>query len=199
MGGHLFFRVSKIPCGRVEKERSNCRGEHRSSAVEEMMYTDLPKRKPNRLKEYDYSSPGAYFITICTNDRRNLFWENVGASIARPEEVLLSEYGKIVDSAIRNIPVHYPAITIDSYTVMPNHIHLLLQINTDENGRAMLAPTISAVVQQMKGYVTKQIGHSIWQKLFHDHVVRGEKDYLKIWEYIESNPIKWADDCFYTE
>ena len=49
-----------------------------------MMYTDLPKRKPNRLKEYDYSSPGAYFITICTNDRRNLFWENVGASIARP-------------------------------------------------------------------------------------------------------------------
>ena len=130
------------PYGRVEKERSNCRGEHRSSAVEEMMYTDLPKRKPNRLKEYDYSSPGAYFITICTNDRRNLFWENVGASIARPQDVRLSEYGKIVDSAIRNIPVHYPAITVDSYTVMPNHIHLLLQINTDENGRAMLAPTM---------------------------------------------------------
>ena len=92
-----------------------------------------------------------------------------------------------------------PYISIDSYTVMPNHIHLLLQINADENGRAMLAPTISAVVQQMKGYVTKQIGHSIWQKLFHDHVVRGERDYLKIWEYIDSNPIKWAEDCFYTE
>ena len=65
----------------------------------------------------------------------------VGASIARPQDVRLSEYGKIVDSAIRNIPVYYPAITVDSYTVMPNHIHLLLQINTDENGRAMLAPT----------------------------------------------------------
>ena len=179
--------------------RPSAKTEHCSSSVEEMMYTDLPKRKPNRLKEYDYSSPGVYFITICTKDRRNLFWENAGASITRPPDVQLSEYGKIVDSAIRNIPVYYPAISIDSYTVMPNHIHLLLQINADEDGRAMLAPTISAVVQQMKGYVTKQIGHSIWQKLFHDHVVRGERDYLKIWEYIDSNPIKWAEDCFYTE
>ena len=121
--------------------RPSAKTEHRSSAVEEMMYTDLPKRKPNRLKEYDYSSPGVYFITICTKDRRNLFWENAGASITRPPDVQLSEYGKIVDSAIRNIPVYYPAISIDSYTVMPNHIHLLLQINADENGRAMLAPT----------------------------------------------------------
>ena len=152
------------------------------------MYTDIPKRKPNRLKEYDYSSPGVYFITICTQDHVNLFWENAGEIINDPEDVRLSEYGKIVDSAIRNISLHYPAITIDSYTVMPNHIHLLLQINTDENGRAMLAPTISTVVQQMKGYATKQIGHSIWQKLFHDHVIRGERDYLKIWEYIKSNP-----------
>ena len=105
------------------------------------MYTDIPKRKPNRLKEYDYSSPGVYFITICTQDHVNLFWENAGEIINDPEDVRLSEYGKIVDSAIRNISLHYPAITIDSYTVMPNHIHLLLQINTDENGRAMLAPT----------------------------------------------------------
>lgn len=160
---------------------------------------DLPKRKPNRLREYDYSTPGAYFITFCTKDRKNLFWENVGASIARPQDVQLSSYGTVVDYAIRQIPVHYPAISVDHYVIMPNHIHLLLQIKTHDNGRAMLAPTISRVIQQMKGSITKQIGFSVWQKLYHDHVIRGEQDYRKIWEYIENNPMQWALDCFYTE
>ena len=158
-----------------------------------------PKRKPNRLADYDYSQPNAYFITICTKNKEQLFWEKVGASIARPEQINLSAYGKIVEEAIINISTHYPMITVDNYVIMPNHIHLLLQIQTDHNGRAMLAPTISVVVQQMKGYITKKIGTSIWQKLFHDHVVRGEKDYLKIWNYIEGNPSKWEEDCFYVK
>ena len=160
---------------------------------------DFPKRKPNRLKEFDYSQPGAYFITICTKDKQSIFWENVGASIARPDTVPLSAYGKIAEEAIQNITTHYPMITVDNYVVMPNHIHLLLQITADGSGRAMLAPTISKVVQQMKGYVTKKIGESVWQKLFHDHVVRGEQDYLKIWEYIENNPKQWELDCVYVK
>ena len=61
----------------------------------------------------------------------------------------------------------------------------------------MVAPTVSRIMQQMKGAVTKQIGQSVWHKLYHDHVIRGEKDYLKIWQYIDSNPAKWQDDCFY--
>ena len=160
---------------------------------------ELPKRKPNRLTEYDYSQPNAYFITICTHNKQMLFWENVGASIARPEIPQLSFYGKVVEKAISNIPNIYPMITVDNFVVMPNHIHLLLQIRADDSGRAMLAPTISKVVQQMKGYVTKQLGVSVWQKLFHDHVVRGEKDYLEIWNYIEGNPSKWEEDCFYVK
>ena len=160
---------------------------------------ELPKRKPNRLTEYDYSQPGAYFITICTKNKKKLFWENVGASIARPEKPQLSFYGNVVQEAILNIPKIYPTISVDNYVVMPNHIHLLLQIHTDDSGRAMLAPTISKVVQQMKGYVTKQLGASIWQKLFHDHVIRGEMDYLEIWNYIEGNPSKWEEDCFYVK
>ncbi len=63
----------------------------------------------------------------------------------------------------------------------------------------MVAPTISTVIQQLKGVVTKKIGKPIWQKLYHDHVIRGEADYLKIWEYIENNPTKWKEDCFYME
>ena len=160
---------------------------------------EFPKRKPNRLKNYDYSQPNAYFITICTKNKETLFWEHVGASIARPEKVCLSPYGRIVEEAISNIQTVYPAISVDNYVIMPNHIHLLLQIRTDENGRAMLAPTISIVIQQMKGYVTKRIGSSIWQKLFHDHVIRDEAGYLKIWNYIEGNPSKWEEDCFYVK
>ena len=160
---------------------------------------ELPNRKQNRLKDYDYDSAGAYFITICTHNKQMLFWENVGASIARPEKPQLSFYGNVVQEAILNIPKIYPTISVDNYVVMPNHIHLLLQIHTDDRGRAMLAPTISKVVQQMKGYITKQLGVSVWQKLFHDHVVRGEKDYLEIWNYIEGNPSKWEEDCFYVK
>ncbi len=155
---------------------------------------ETPKRKPNRLPNFDYSAPGAYFITICTKDRRNLFWTDVGASIARPQ---LTLWGDIAAKSICDIPKHYPAVSVDHYVVMPNHIHLLLQINTDTDGRAMLAPTVSHVVQQLKGVITKQIGQSVWQKLFHDHIIRSETDYLKIWEYIENNPAKWEEDCFY--
>lgn len=155
---------------------------------------DLQKRKPHRLPNFYYNTPGAYFITICTKDRKNLFWEDVGVSIARPQ---LTPWGEIADKAISQIPKHYPAISVDHYVIMPNHIHLLLQINTDADGRPMVVPTISVVVQQLKGVITKQIGQSVWQKSFHDHVIRGDADYLKIWEYIDNNPAKWEEDCFY--
>ena len=160
---------------------------------------ELPKRKPNRIPHFDYSTPGAYFVTICTKNRQNIFWGNVGASIARPQTPRLSHAGQIVEQAIQNIEHYYPAITLDHYVVMPNHIHLLLQINTDETGRPMVAPTISTVIQQMKGNVTKQLGRFILQKLFHDHVIRNENDYRIIWEYIENNPVQWELDCFYSE
>lgn len=155
---------------------------------------ELPKRKQNRLSEYDYSTANAYFITICTQNRRNLFWANVGAIIDRPQSVRLSAYGEIVHQAIRNISNIYPAVSVDKYVIMPNHVHLLLQICSDADGRSMIAPTISSVVRQMKGAVTKQAGFPVWQKGFHDHVVRGKDDYREIWEYIENNPVKWADD-----
>ncbi len=90
--------------------------------------------------------------------------------------------------------MHYPAITVDHFVVMPNHIHLLLQINTDNDGRSMIAPTISTVIKQLKGVVSKQVGLAIWQKGFYDHVIRNEDDYLQVWNYIEGNPGKWLED-----
>ena len=155
---------------------------------------ELPKRKQNRLTGYDYSAPNAYFITICTESRKNLFWTDVGAAIGRPENVPLTNLGMVVRQSIEDIPKHYPAISVDHYVIMPNHIHLLLQINTDADGRPMAAPTISTVINQAKGIVSKRAGFSIWQKGFYDHVIRSEQDYLDIWNYIEGNPSKWAED-----
>ena len=88
----------------------------------------------------------------------------------------------------------YPAVSLDHYVIMPNHIHLLLQICTDDDGRSMIAPTISNVVRHMKGCVSKQVGRSVWQKGFYDHIIRNDADYEGVWNYIEGNPSKWHED-----
>ena len=159
-----------------------------------ILIMELPKRKQNRLPDYDYSTPNAYFITICTAKRENLFWRNVGAIIDRPENIALTELGVIVQRSIEEIPKRYPAITVDHFVIMPNHIHLLLQINTDNDGRSMIAPTISTAIRLMKGAISKQAGFSVWQKGFYDHIIRNETDYLSVWNYIEGNPDEWKED-----
>ena len=165
----------------------------------------LPVRKRNRLKDYDYSSNGAYFITICTKDRKNIFWDNeqpdfVGEDIILPpENVQLSPNGKIAEEAINAIPKYYPHIELLQYVVMPNHIHMILFIPYD-SGRMISSPTsILTAVGQMKRYVSKKVGTAIWQRSFHDHLIRDKNDYEKIAKYIYENPIKWQYDCFYTE
>ena len=104
---------------------------------------ELPKRKKNRLENYDYSSCGAYFITVCASERRNYFWKNVGAIIDRPQDVKLSAYGEMVDHAIQNITSAYPSLSLEGYVIMPNHIHLLVRVCADEYGRPLVAPTMS--------------------------------------------------------
>ena len=168
-----------------------------SENTKQVIPMELPKRKPNRLTEYDYSTPNAYFITICTANRKNLFWKDARAGIDLPENIPLTNLGMAVKQIIYDIPKHYPAITVDHAVVMPNHIHLLLQINTDADGRPMAAPTISTVINQTKGIVSKKAGFSVWQKGFYDHVIRSEQDYLDVWNYIEGNPGKWAEDTLF--
>ncbi|MBR6051994.1 MAG: transposase [Clostridia bacterium] len=163
------------------------------------MNEDRPKRKNARLRNYDYSSPGIYFLTICTENRKKLFWETVGATIGRPQDVVLSECGKIVDDAIQSIPKIYSFVTVNSYVIMPNHIHLLIQIHADEYGRPMAAPTVSRIINHMKGFVSKKVGKSIWQKLYYDHIVRNEDDYNNTVKYICENPVCWKNDELYSE
>ena len=180
------------------------------------MELSVRKRKPLRLKEYDYSAAGYYAVTVCSKNRVPWFWETdlfVGASIARPpldEDTIskiiadgccpLSEYGRVVERAILDIPSVYSNVTVETFAIMPDHVHLLLSLGAPqtEGGRPMVAPTdISRVIQQWKGIVTKQVGFPIWQKSFFDHIIRNEQDFQRIWNYIVTNPIKWEEDCYY--
>lgn len=165
---------------------------------------NLPRRKINRLQEFDYSQNGAYFVTICTKDRQNLFWNEinaVGADNIRPQNKQpLNKNGEIIKYAIEEMPKHYECVFVDKYVIMPNHIHLILLIDRmNENRRIISAPTISRIIGQMKRWASKQIGFPIWQKSFYDHIIRNQADYDQIWRYIDENPIKWALDEYYTK
>ena len=153
---------------------------------------NLPKRKHIRTEDYDYSTPGAYFITVCTANREKIFRSDCRGELRSPVNVPLSEVGMIVDKEINKINTVYDAVRVDKYCIMPDHIHFIISINADADGRTQFAPTISRVIKQFKGSITKQVGRPIWQKSFYDHGIRNQLDYNEIWQYIENNPLKYA-------
>jgi len=166
---------------------------------------DLPKRKPTRLKDYNYSSFGSYFITICTHNRKCILCDIVGDGVYDIPKINLTECGMILEKYIVFMNTKYDNISIDKYAIMPNHIHLIIKIeNKFPDGMSQAPyPTTNAIIPKyislFKRYCNREIGKNIFQRSFHDHIIRNEKDYLKIWNYIDTNPQKWRDDCFYTE
>jgi len=166
------------------------------------MEKNLPKRKDLRLKGFDYSSTGAYFLTICTQHRKNILGAIVGEGFPLPK---LSPYGIIADRWIQKIPEKYPEASVDRYVIMPNHIHILLFIIKD-NGRGNPSPTADAVIGWLKYQITKEInglqgsvGEKIFQRSFFDHVVRNRDDYCEICKYIHENPARWYYDNLFIE
>lgn len=161
---------------------------------------ELPKRKPTRLKDYDYSQNGAYFITICTCNRKPLFGTITNGTMQ------LSEIGKIAEQELLLIGSRYTNIKINKHVIMPNHIHMIILIEPPEGIYPFNADKkydISNVVGKFKAGVSRIARNAfmrseIWQRSFHDHIIRGEKDYRKIWEYIDTNLLKWEFDRFYT-
>ena len=158
----------------------------------------LPKRKPTRLKGYDYSTAGAYFITICVKNRKELLSKIiVGDDAYIVPKNQISNYGLICDKYINNINNKYENVTVDKYVIMPNHIHLIIFLHGTMKASS---PTknIKDIIRSFKTMVTKEIGTSIWQRSYHDHIIRDKNDYQKIWEYIDTNVQRWDKDCFYT-
>lgn len=159
---------------------------------------DLPERKLIRLKNYDYSQNGYYFITICTQNMKCILCRGEQCSPENNHQFELADIGILLDTAIRNIPKYYPNVVIDKFVIIPNHLHIIIELCSDENGRTMFAPTIARIIKQMKGYITKQIGCSIWQKSYYDHIIRKESEYQRIWQYVDTNPLKWKLDKYYS-
>ena len=155
-----------------------------------MPHDDLerfPQRKNTRLEHYDYAQQNFYFVTICTANKQCIF--------GRPSQ--LSPMGQTAYTALQEIPQHFPDVVIDKFVVMPNHVHGIIHI-------LKAGTNLSTVIGAYKAHVTKTIraftpGISVWQSSFHDHVIREQTDYLRIWEYIDTNPAKWEADCFYCE
>ena len=165
---------------------------------------DFPKRKSPRLAQYDYSSPGAYFITICAKDKSHIFGKiSVGQGLA-PAVMHLSKYGQIAVEQTAELEQRYATVTVDKYVVMPNHIHLLLTFSPPETAGASPCPTLSDVICTFKSLTARkcrQAGFegSLFQFSFHDHIIRNDADYRRIWAYIDTNPGKWVEDCYYAK
>ena len=161
-----------------------------------------PTRKTNRLENFDYSQNGVYFLTFCTNERKQILSRiDAAADLFSLPTIHLSETGQIVNAAIEKIPERYPGVFVDRFVVMPNHVHLLLRIEKsgrfDNRPYERSVPSVGYIVRYCKGSVTRQTGRNVWQKGFYDHIVRDERDYLGCAQYIENNPVKWSDDEYY--
>ena len=169
--------------------------------------SDSHHRRSIRLKGYDYSNNGYYFITICSKNRECIFGNLiVGALLACAQDrIELSIAGKIVDKHWNNIPNEYENIYLDEYIIMPNHIHGIVIIDKDNGAQASSAPTISQIMRSFKSksgieYLKHikdndlNLSGKLWQRNYYEHIIRDENELEQIRTYIVNNPIKWNED-----
>ena len=192
---------------------------------------NIHNRRSIRLKGYDYSQAGLYFITICCCNHVCLFGDVVNG------EMVLNEYGTIACNEWLNTPNIRKNVELDVFVIMPNHLHGIIILNgrgelhspdnviteniitdnviteniiTDNKSGECNSPlhgpsnNIGAIVRGYKSSVTKQlnllnIGCTVWQRNYHEHIIRNEKSYQTIAGYIVNNPSEWNDDKFYTK
>lgn len=186
---------------------------------------NLPQRKRIRLRGYDYSQNGAYFVTICTHNREMIFG-TISDGVMR-----LNENGFIAQANIEKLNGLYHGITIDKHVIMPNHIHMIITTCRERIACVPVTPVnlcgeplaehmqsaskdnptkshLAKIMQIFKSSVTKETREfavrnacnafpTIWQSHFHDHIIRNEREYQKIWQYIDTNPLQWGIDCFH--
>ena len=163
---------------------------------------NLPVRKHSRLKGYDYSQNGAYFITFCVKDMHEMLGQiTVGCSILDAPYIELSEYGKALMEVIEFLTNRKSEIDIVNYVIMPNHVHLIVVINGLHNGASGMPHPTNAVIPKfissIKRFTNKKAGFSLWQRSYHDHIIRNREEYLRIWKYIDENPSLWSDDIYF--
>ena len=187
--------------------------------METQLFQNKYRIKSTRLKHWDYSSCGAYYVTICTKDRKYYFGEIIH------RKMILSTMGKIVEQFWMEIPKHYPNIKLDEYVIMPDHIHGIIMIENampnvetpqwgvstgnDMNNRMTnkkrnphhrpewKSNSLGSIICQFKSIATKQIRETgfydfAWQSRFHEHIIRDEIEFNQKRKYIINNPLKWV-------
>ncbi len=167
-------------------------------------------RKSIRLKGYDYSQPGHYFITICTHQRAHLFGG------VRGGKIVLNAMGVVADECWRAIPVHYPNVRLDAYVIMPNHVHGVVEIMDvgaqnfvplQSDGKInrfgkIIPRSVSTIIRGFKTGVTKWARedtdvHPVWQRNYYEHIIRDDDALNRIREYIRNNPAEWRNDDYF--
>jgi len=180
---------------------------HVPTNIRHMKYDpDIYHRRSIRLKGYDYSKAGAYFVTICAQNRECLLGDIVDG------ETRLNDAGKMVKRCWGEIPTHFPHVELDEFIVMPNHMHGIIVICPTGRGMACRAPTqrqfakpiagsLSTIIGSFKSATTRQInhirntpGHHVWQRNYYERIIRSEEEMDRIRTYIIDNPVKWAGD-----
>ena len=181
-------------------------------------------RRPIRLKEYDYSQPGWYFITLCTNNREMLFGDVIAG------KMVLNDAGVFTTECWRDIPRHYPDVCLDEFIIMPNHVHGIINISeNDENRNAgaknvrvknvrvqnfeplqnhgnkyqkIIPRSIGSIIRGFKIGVTKWFRqntdiYTVWQRNYYEHIIRNEPELNRIRQYIIENQIQWQNDKYF--
>jgi len=170
---------------------------------------DLPVRKNIRLKDYDYSQAGYYFVTICVKNKNKILGEIVGSGFHARPSVNLSDLGVEVQKSIQYICDNSKGMEIPQYVIMPNHVHMIVALNTagriEENTVGHGSPTLQSVVGRIKSYTAKRWSElcstkhqTFWQPRFYDRIIRDETEYQRVSQYIEENPVCWTEDEYYT-
>ncbi len=159
----------------------------------------LKSRKSNRLRHFNYSTNGWYFVTICVNNRENWFGE------IKNGEMILNKYGRVVEVQWKGLSFHYKNCILDESIIMPNHIHGVIVINNGVGNGLKPFPTdkkysLSEIIRGFKTFSSKKINQIAtndifrWQKSFFDHIIRDETSLQNIRTYIRFNPLKWNTD-----
>lgn len=158
-------------------------------------------RKNLRLKGYDYSSAGGYFVTICVKNHEKIFGvihEDDDQKIV----MILNDFGRVVQKVWISLPEHNSCIELNAFQIMPNHVHGIIIIHEYERGKKIKSkPNLSGIIRQFKSFSAIKIntlrgttGTSLWQRNYYDRVIRDEDELCRFRNYIIDNPRRWAED-----
>jgi putative transposase len=163
----------------------------------------MKQRRSIRLQGYDYSQPGAYFVTICTRDRECVLGDVTEC------EMRLNDIGRRAQAAWEALPTRFADIILDAFTIMPNHIHGIIIVGAQfiapnhstvaQRGAMNRAPTLGEIVRTYKAVSTHLIRRTVnsrfaWQRNYYEHVIRDDHSLVRIRDYIANNPARWAED-----